>query len=195
MAESLSQFFLENFESHRGERAYGQRRGYRMEWFTYSQVLEMAAWLAKELRRRGIGKGERIMLWGENSAEWVAAFFGCTLRGVVVVPMDDGAGVDFARRVYRQAGAKLLVASRAHREEWIAGSAMDPVVVFDQVRSVEGPRSSTAQIATGRDDVLQIVFTSGTTADPKGVIITHGNVLANIAPLEHEMQRYLKYER
>src|SRR5208282_6679568 len=45
------------------------------------------------------------------------------------------------------------------------------------------------------DDILQIVFTSGTTAEPKGVVITHGNVLANIAPLEREMQAYLKYER
>src|SRR6202034_3044148 len=45
------------------------------------------------------------------------------------------------------------------------------------------------------DDILQIVFTSGTTAEPKGVVITHGNVLANIMPLEREMQAYLKYER
>ena len=52
-----------------------------------------------------------------------------------------------------------------------------------------------SNVAIGRDDILQIVFTSGTTAEPKGVVITHGNVLANIAPLEREMQRYLKYER
>ena len=52
-----------------------------------------------------------------------------------------------------------------------------------------------SNVAIGRDDTLQIVFTSGTTAEPKGVVITHGNVLANIAPLEQEMQRYLKYER
>ncbi|MGB9284813.1 MAG: AMP-binding protein, partial [Candidatus Sulfotelmatobacter sp.] len=52
-----------------------------------------------------------------------------------------------------------------------------------------------SNVAIGRDDTLQIVFTSGTTAEPKGVVITHGNVLANIAPLETEMQRYLKYER
>ena len=54
---------------------------------------------------------------------------------------------------------------------------------------------SGTDVAIGRDDILQIVFTSGTTAEPKGVVITHGNVLANIAPLEREMQRYLKYER
>ena len=50
-------------------------------------------------------------------------------------------------------------------------------------------------VALGRDDVLQIVFTSGTTAEPRGVVITHGNVLANIAPLEREIRGYLKYER
>jgi len=195
MANSLAEFFRIHFQKHGSECVFRQHRGYRTESFRYAEMLEMADKFAGLLQSQGLAKGDRAMLWGENSAEWVAAFFGCTLRGVVVVPMDDGVGVDFARRVYRQAGAKLLVASRAHHEEWIAGSARDPVVVFDQVRSVEGPRSSTAQIATGRDDVLQIVFTSGTTADPKGVIITHGNVLANIAPLEHEMQRYLKYER
>src|ERR1700745_3934621 len=102
MAESLAEFFLTNFQTHRDERAYGQRRGYRMEWFTYGQVLEMALQFAADLDARGIGKGERVMLWGENSAEWVAAFFGCALRGVVVVPMDDGASAEFARRVAGQ---------------------------------------------------------------------------------------------
>src|SRR6202011_1568199 len=55
--------------------------------------------------------------------------------------------------------------------------------------------ASPPNVSIGRDDTLQIVFTSGTTAEPKGVVITHGNVLANIAPLEREMQRYSKYER
>ena len=64
MAESLAEFFLANFRAHRDERAYGQRRGYRMEWFTYGQVLEMAVRFAGELEARGIGKGDRVMLWG-----------------------------------------------------------------------------------------------------------------------------------
>jgi hypothetical protein len=64
MAESLAEFFLTHFQAHRDERAYGQRRGYRMEWFTYGQVLEMAFWFCRELKTRGIGKGERVMLLG-----------------------------------------------------------------------------------------------------------------------------------
>ena len=46
-----------------------------------------------------------------------------------------------------------------------------------------------------RDDIVQIVFTSGTTAEPRGVVISHGNILANLEPLEREIGKYLKYER
>ncbi|MGA9542547.1 MAG: AMP-binding protein, partial [Candidatus Sulfotelmatobacter sp.] len=194
MAESLAEFFLANFQAHRDERAYGQRRGYRMEWFTYRQVLEMAVRFARDLEVRGIGKGERVMLWGENCAEWVAAFFGCVLRGVVVVPMDDGASAEFAGRVAGQVGARLWVCSQRHAGE--AGAV--PYVVLEHLSQMAGGTPalpSDSGVAIGRDDILQIVFTSGTTAEPKGVVITHGNVLANIAPLEREMQAYLKYER
>jgi long-chain acyl-CoA synthetase len=193
MAESLAGTLLTNFQAHQHERAYGQRRGYRMEWFTYGQVLEMAAWFAQELERRGIGKGERVMLWGENSAEWVAAFFGCALRGVVAVPMDDAASSDFAGRVARQVEARLWVCSRKHAQEV---SRESPGLIFDDFARGEHPAANNfPSVSVTRDDVLQIVFTSGTTAEPKGVVITHGNVLENIAPLQQEMQRYLKYER
>src|SRR5580658_1753632 len=201
MAESLPEFFLTNFRAYSDERAYGQRCGYRMEWFTYGDVLEMAFRFSSDLEARGIGKGERVMLWGENSAEWVAAFFGCALRGVVVVPMDDGASAEFVGRVAGQVGAKLWVCSRKHATEIEASSV--PVMSLEEVKIPALSQKTRrgrgtlehAGVAIGRDDILQIVFTSGTTAEPKGVVITHGNVLANIAPLEREMQAYLKYER
>ena len=102
MAESLADFFSANFHRHRGERAYGQRRGYRMEWWSYEKVLETGFRFAYELDARGIGKGDRVVLWGGNCAEWVAAFFGCALNGVIVVPIDNGAAADFANAVSRQ---------------------------------------------------------------------------------------------
>ncbi len=192
MAESIAEFFRANFESHRTQIAYRQRRGYRMESYTYGEVLSLARGFERLLEQRGISKGDRVMIWGENSAEWVAAFFGCVLRGVVVVPMDDGAAADFATRVYRQVGAKLLMASRKHSRDQSLESAS--IVTLEDLAAAEtGP--SRSDVVVGHDDTLQIVFTSGTTADPKGVVITHGNVLANIAPLEREMQGYLKYER
>jgi long-chain acyl-CoA synthetase len=194
MAESLAEFFLEHFRAHAQECAYSQRRGYRTERVTYGQVVEWAFGFAQELERRSVAKGDRVMLWGENSAEWAAVFFGCALRGVVVVPMDDGASVDFARRVCGQVGARLVVASGRRREE-----AGDLSVAILGLEELPGSRQDSAMSGGGdmprRDDVLQIVFTSGTTADPKGVVITHGNVLANIDPLEKEIRAYLSYER
>jgi long-chain acyl-CoA synthetase len=198
MAESLTEFFLANFQAHCGERAYGQRRGYRMEWFTYGQVIEMASRLGRELEARGIGKGDRVMLWGENCAEWVAAFLGCAMRGAIVVPMDDGASTDFAGRVSAQVEAKLWVCSRRHAPQQADESrrAVPVLVLEDLSKAADHPfATKVANVAIGRDDTLQIVFTSGTTAEPKGVVITHGNVLANISPLEQEMRQYLKYER
>ena len=198
MAESVAEFFRANFQAHCHERAYRQRRGYRTEWFTYGQVMEMVLRFCGELEARGIGRGERVMLWGENCAEWVAAFFGCAMCGVIVVPMDDGAAAEFAARVARQVEARLWVCSRRNAAQCEgAGGASLPVFGFDELSKGLGdsPGPIVPHAALGRDDILQIVFTSGTTAEPKGVVITHGNVLANITPLEREMQGYLKYER
>ncbi len=193
MADSIADFFLKHFGNHLDECAYRQRQGYRTKSFTYGQIMHMAAAFASELDRRSIPKGDRVMLWGANCAEWVAAFFGCALRGVVVVPMDDGASPDFAARVMEQAKTKLLVVSR-ERASQVPASASVPALIFEEF-ALEGSREAASPVPLGRNDILQIVFTSGTTADPRGVVITHGNVLANIAPLEREMQRYLKYER
>ena len=68
---------------------------------------------------------------------------------------------------------------------------------MEDLSDVLAPRSSLPYPTTQFDptDILEIVFTSGTTAEPKGVVISHGNVLANLAPLEAEIRNYLKYER
>ena len=190
--------FLKDFQRLGDECAYLQRRGYRTERWSYARVASAAARFARDLASRGIAQGDRIMLWGENCAEWVAVFFGCSLAGVVVVPMDDGAAADFALRVFHQVQAKALVASRRHAGECAADGIstliLDDLTLQELPRTVE-PFSPTPPVAPGRDDILQIVFTSGTTAEPRGVVITHGNVLANIAPLEHGMREYMKYER
>jgi len=177
------------------EVAFVQKRGYRREAWTYAQIAGVAAHFAMELRERGVRTGDRVLLWGPNCAEWVAAFWGCLLRGAVVVPMDDGAAPDFARRVAKQAGAKLMVASRSK-------PVLDPelpVFVLEELpERVPDPRGRVTlspDEPLGRNHIAQIVFTSGTTAEPRGVVLTHGNILANLEPLERGIQPYLKYER
>jgi len=194
MAGSIAEFLIENFEAHRDECAFRQRRGYRWESFTYGQTLDLALGVEHELERQGIAEGDRVLLWGENSAEWAAAFIACAIRGVVVVPMDDGAAIDFALRVCKQVRARAVITSRTH--ENVLGASSLPVIALEDIRQLPlNNKTTSAPAVPRREDVLQIVFTSGTTADPKGVVITHGNVLANIAPLDREIRAYLKYER
>jgi long-chain acyl-CoA synthetase len=182
--------YLDSFLQRGKECAYVQRHGYRNVRWSYRKVAETAFQFARELRARGINKGDRVLLWGANSAEWVAAFFGCALTGVIVVPMDDAALPDFALRVYQQVGAKLLVCSREHVQP-----SMPTLLLDDLSEGLSQHSFAPFSGEAGPEDALQIVFTSGTTAEPKGVVITHGNVLANVTPLESEIQNYLKYER
>jgi long-chain acyl-CoA synthetase len=197
MLESLAEFFSINFQAHRLEPAYGQHRGYRMEWFTYGQVLEMAVRFSRELEALKIRQGDTVMLWGENSAQWVATFFGCAISGVVVVPMDDGAFPDFAMRVFQQVDAKLMVSSREHAREYSDRLSPKSTLTLEELWPViaRHPTKPIPSLSVTPDDTLQIVFTSGTTAEPRGVVITHGNVLANVAPLAEQIRGYLKYER
>ena len=187
---SLVEYF-DHFLRNGRDTAYVQRRGYRTVRWSYRQVAEIAFQFARELEARGIGKGERVTIWGPNSAEWVAAFLGCALRGVAVVPMDDPATPDFALRVHQQVGARLLVCSREHVQATLETLTLDDLPGALALHS----RAACLTVDVDPTDTLEIVFTSGTTAEPKGVVITHGNVLANIAPLELEIRKYLKYER
>src|SRR3954467_14376678 len=101
--------YLDGFLRRGRECAYIQYRGYRTVRWSYREVAEISFRFARELETRGIGKGDRVLLWGPNSAEWVAAFFGCALRGVIVVPIDEAGASDFAHRVYQQVNGKLLL--------------------------------------------------------------------------------------
>jgi long-chain acyl-CoA synthetase len=185
--------FLDDFLRNGDEQMYVQRHSYRTERFSYGQVAQIAFQFARELEARGVAKGDRVMLWGENSAEWVAVFFGCSLRGAIAVPMDNAAAPDFAARVHTQVAAKLLVCSREHAAH-MAGAT---VMLFDELRQslLKYKVDRYEAVAVERDDPLEIIFTSGTTAEPKGVVISHGNVLANITPLEEQIRGYLKYAR
>ena len=184
--------YLDNFQRWSTECAYVDHRGYRTVRWSYAAVAEVSHRFARELAARGIGKGNRVLIWGPNCAEWVAAFFGCALRGAVVVPMDNIATAEFAGRVFQQVEAKLMVCSREH-----AANSSGPVLVLEDLAAVVARHSPApySSVPTTLPDTLEIVFTSGTTAEPKGVVITHGNVLANVAPLEQQIGAYLKYER
>jgi long-chain acyl-CoA synthetase len=202
---------LEDFARHSEDVAIVEQRGYRREAHNYGALLKEAAGLAIRLRMQGIQGGDRVLLWAPNSFEWVAALWGCIMRGAVVVPLDDSSTADFAARVARDAGVKFAFLSRSKR-------ALLPTIphrCLDDSPPAPAPKVPPSDGTTGdpvcvglkldaspiadkpitRDTVVEILFTSGTTSEPRGVVLTHGNFLANLEPLEKGIDPYRKYER
>jgi len=162
--------------------------GYRVRRHTYAGVAAAASAFAARLQQEGLAKGDAVLIWSENRPEWVVAFWGCLLAGAVAVPIDYRSSAEFAARVRGIVGAKLVlvgddVAADASPEVWrLAGldwsDGRQPVPV-----------------TLGADDVAEIIFTSGATAEPKGVVITHRNILANVRPIEAEIRKYRRWGR
>lgn len=168
-------------------------RGNRRYATTYGELAKLAGRSAAELVRRGITPGERVVLWGENSAEWLGLFFGCLLRGVIAVPLDAAGSIDFANRVVKDVSPKLIVGDRG----LLASMDSDvPRLLFSELNAQlpATPMFAVSDAVNG-ETPFQIVFTSGTTAEPKGIVLTHRNVLASLQPIEAEIAKYLKYER
>src|ERR671938_566761 len=112
--------YLEDYLRRGDVTAFAHRRGLRMVRWSYRRVAEAAYGFARELEARGIEKGERVLLWAANGPEWVAAFYGCTLRGAVLVPLDVESAPDFVGRVQAQTGARLVLYSAETREQAVA---------------------------------------------------------------------------
>jgi len=206
--DSLLSVFAD-FKRFQSDRAIVYTRGYRHISWSYRQLTSTASLFANALKSRGIRANDRILLWAPNSAEWVAAFWGCLLVGAVAVPMDDSASPDFAARVAHDSQIKLIVAGRNKPQL----DPAIPVLVMEDLPDIAGqhrvflasqtvPRETCKPLyetlsgePLTRQHFAEILFTSGTTAEPRGVVLTHGNFLANLEPIERGMQPYLKYER
>src|SRR5882672_579213 len=185
--------YFEDFARLGNDCAYVCPRGYRRERWSYRRVADTANQFTRELQARRIAKGDAVLLWSQNCAEWVAAFWGCALCGVIAVPIDDGASPEFARRISEQVKTKLAICPRERAAFFQAIPSIDPVDLLSAIS--RHPADQFRPVEIQASDPLEIVFTSGTTAEPKGVVLSHANVLGNIAPLEKEITKYLKYER
>lgn len=169
-------------------------RGLRRARWSYERVVFAARRLARELEARGIERGARVLLCGENSPEWVAAFWGCLLRGAVVVPLDKESTREFVSTVARQTSASLLLADAGLHA--LAGLDTPRLALDELERSVAHLSADPYRVeGIDADALVEIIYTSGTTQAPKGVLLTHRNLLANLRPLETEIEKYLKWER
>src|SRR5258708_28816368 len=109
--------------------------------------------------------------------------------------MDAAASRDFVERAVKHAGLNLSVSARQETELQGAPPSMIINDFKDLVASPPSAADSTPGDASTRSTIAEILYTSGTTAEPRGVVLTHGNFLANLEPLELGIAEYRKYER
>ena len=176
--ETLNQF-LEDRAGRFGPRtALLFKPGFRYQRWSYAQLWEGAGRVASLLQQRGLSKGDRALLWAHNCPQWVLAFFGCLRAGVVVVPLDLRSSSDFVQKVASKTAPKMAFISRvtppAHEELSL------PEVRLEELDALTDGLAPADHVDVRAEDLAEIMFTSGTTGDPKGVMLSHGNLTADL---------------
>ena len=148
---------------------------------TYGELDRDADRVAATLRGRGIAAGERVAIAMHNVVQFPSAYFGILRAGCVVVPVNVMLTGPEVAKVLRDSGAALVFAAPPFAET-ITGAVQDlptEVVSTDAWAELSEPDGA-PDAATGEDDVAVLAYTSGTTGEAKGAVLTQGNLLANL---------------
>jgi long-chain acyl-CoA synthetase len=176
-----------------------QRRD-RLESFTYAELCRMAESVGRWLTEHKIRPGERCAILADNGPRWVASYLGAVAAGCVAVPLDTAFHADQVSKLLKDSGAsllfcdlrhlavaeqaadkklKLVVLDRAPENGPKAPSVSPKIADFDSI--LEAGPGSFQPFAAAENDLVALLYTSGTTADPKGVMLTHANLMGEVA--------------
>ena len=146
-----------------------------MTTLTYALLQQRAQSFAGYLQAQHIEKGERLIIWSASRINWIVAYLGSLLVGGVVVPLDVSSKEDFLNRIVEATDAKYLITTSKQYH-----GLKNPVLPFINIEDLPtGDFEPDRLPSVQGDDLAELVFTSGTTGQPKGVMLSHHNIASN----------------
>jgi long-chain acyl-CoA synthetase len=177
--ETIGQMLQESRREHGPRVALKMRRGLRLEKYTYHDLWQQAQWAAGLLQNRGMEKGERVLLWAPNSPSWAIAYLGILFGGGVAVPLDVRSTPDFVARVAVQTEPVLALLSTSIPEA-AQQLAVPALHLEDLPHLLSRGEVVFRQPQIQDQDLAELMYTSGTTGEPKGVMLTHRNLVHSV---------------
>lgn len=177
------------------------------EWrrISSAEVIDRSERIALGLKSIGINKGDRVAILAANSPNWTLADAGCQFGGVIDVPIYTTLACDSVEYILRDSAAKAIFLQDKETYDRIADALLanptvETVIFFDDSGNDVSNGISLAELerrgnelrteqpdliaklidATGASDVATLIYTSGTTGEPKGVMLTHANIISNV---------------
>ena len=151
--------------------------GFRTRIWRYRDLGNQVPRIARALTDAGATRGDRVAIWAVNRPEWGLGFLAAAHAGLVSVPLDVRSTDDFAAKVVQQTEPKLVLASKQTEEP--ARRLGLPVILIESLADLARETEPLPAAPVAAEDLLLIMFTSGTTGDPKGVMLTNRNVASN----------------
>ncbi len=149
--------------------------GARMSTLTYHTALERVRGFAGYLQQLHIEKGDCLLIWSPSRSDWLIAYLGALLVGAVIVPLDVNSKEDFLLRVAELTDTKLLITT----QKQFAGLKQTSLPLVDLDALPQATMDAAKLPEIHENDLAEVVFTSGTTGQPKGVILSHRNIACN----------------